>query len=122
MSEAALAALDGRVTNLETMLTQSLARIENLISKEISDLKNDQIKDLKEDVRRVERDLKVEIGRVADDQRRLWEATRALEGRENQRTGAGKSIGWLGNVLAVALSGGIGALLTYVMTGKPPHP
>lgn len=122
MSEAAIVALDGRVTNLETMLAQSLARIEGLIRQEISDLKTEQIKDIREDIRRVERDLKAEVARVADDQRRLWDATRALEGRENQRTGAGKSIGWLGQLIAVAMSGGIASFLTYLLTGRAPHP
>ena len=121
--ETAITALDGRVTNLETALNQSLARIEALIRQEIQDLKTEQLRDIRATIDRVERDLKDEIRRIADDQRRLWEATRALEGRENQRTGAGKSIGWVGNVIAVALGGGIGAILTSLLSGgKPPHP
>jgi hypothetical protein len=122
MSEAALAALDGRVTNLERALNESLVRIEALIRQEIHDLKTEQIKDIKEDVARVEADLKEQVKRIADDQRRLWDATRELEKRENQRYGGDRKLGWLGNLIAIALSGGIGGLLTAWFTSGRPHP
>lgn len=146
MTDAAFVALDGRVKQLETLVPDALDRIENLIRDEIKDLKTEQLADIKKSIDRIEVDLNNKHARLADDQRRLWdrltdverrENERArlgkdheelagrvttLEKHENQRYGAGKSIGWLGNLVAIAMSGGVGAVLTYLLTGRPPHP
>ena len=122
MSEAALSALDNRLTKLENDIPSALQRIEDLIRREIQDLKVEQIRDIKSDITRVERDLKEEAKRLADDQRRLWEATRALEGRENQRTGGGKALGSIGHVLSAGIGGLIALVGNWLSSGHTPHP
>lgn len=111
MSE--LAALENRVTRLENVFSDGLARIESLIRGEITDLKNEQIADLREANRR-----------LADDQRRLWEALRIVENRENQRTGSDRTTGKAFMSLMMLLSAGLASFITWVTTllGVKPHP
>lgn len=77
-------------------LTAAVARLERVIEKEINQLKAEQIAD-----------LKTSISRIADDQRRLWEAVRALELRSSGQGGAFRVI----HGVAVFL----GSLLTAVV-------
>ncbi len=107
-----VAALDARVTRLEAAITAGFERLERLLRTEISDLKTEQITDLREANKR-----------LADDQRRLWEALRDLERRESQRVGGRRVLSSIGHFL----SAGVGALLTWIATwlssGRPPsHP
>jgi hypothetical protein len=74
MSE--VAALDARVTRVETQITDGFDRLERLFRQEINDLKTEQIKDLRE-----------WNNRLADDQRRVWDKLNAMEGREYTRSG-----------------------------------
>ena len=106
-----VAALDARVTRMETQITEGFNRIENMLQREISDLKTDQISDLKEQNKR-----------IADDQRRAWDAIESLRRREDQRYGGERKLGSITHFLA----GGIGAAITWVATlissGRAPHP
>jgi hypothetical protein len=76
--------LESRVTRLENQIAAALERIERRLDKEIGDLKDEQISDLREANRR-----------MADDQRRLWEAVRLLEQRDNQRIGGNRALSGL---------------------------
>lgn len=110
MSE--VAALEGRVTRLETQISDGFERIENLLRTEINDLKTEQITDLRDANKR-----------LADDQRRLWERLGDLERRENQRVGGHKALWDLGHLLSVVFGGLVTWLATWVASGKtPPHP
>ncbi len=103
-------ALDGRVTRLETQIAEGLKRIESLLRSEINGLKTDQIKDLRE-----------ANARLADDQRRLWEAMRAMEMRESQRIGAGKALTGISHFFSAGLGGFVTWLMTWLSQAKPPH-
>lgn len=111
MSE--LAAIENRVTRLENVFSDGLARIEALIRGEITDLKNEQIADLREANRR-----------LADDQRRLWEALRIVENRESQRTGSDRTTGKAFTALMMLLTAGLTGFITWMTTllGVKPHP
>ena len=80
-------AVEGPVERIPAMiqqlenLSQAIGRLEGLIHNEISDLKNEQIADLK---RAVER--------ISDDQRRLWEAVRAIENARSATQGGVKTL------------------------------
>jgi len=106
-----VAALEGRVTRLETQISEGFNRIENMLQREISDLKTDQISDLKK-----------ANERIADDQRRAWDAIESLRRREDQRFGGERKLGSISHFLA----GGFGAAITWVGTwlasGRAPHP
>jgi hypothetical protein len=74
-------------------------RLERLIEAEIRDLKNEQITDLKES-----------ITRIADDQRRLWEAAARQQDQLNTWRGGLSAIHYV--VLAVgAIIGSIAGIL-----------
>jgi regulator of replication initiation timing len=115
MSE--VAALDQRVSRLESQIVDGIDRIEKLLRQEINDLKTEQIKDLRE-----------QNTRLADDQRRLWDRLTEVERRENRRAGveghSSRLMGGLGHFLtALAASG-----LTWIATlfsgsggNVPPH-
>ncbi len=109
MPEAAIADLDRRVTSLESVVTSSLNRIEGLIRQEIQDLKTEQISDLKKS-----------IERIGDDQRRVWEAVRSLEGDDKLRTGAARAVDKFGNFISIGLGATIGAIVTWLTSGRHP--
>lgn len=111
MSE--LAAIENRVTRLENVFADGLARIEALIRGEITDLKNEQIADLREANRR-----------LADDQRRLWEALRIVENRESQRTGSDRTSGKAFTTAMMFLSASLAGFISWAATmlGVKPHP
>src|SRR4029077_8242830 len=71
--------LEGRVDSLEKAITDGLSRIETLLRQQIQDLKSEQLKDLKDNYLR-----------IADDQRRLWDAVRALEMARSRSDGGGR--------------------------------
>jgi len=81
------------ISQIET-LQQSVTRIEALITREIQDLKNEQIADLRR-----------QNDRLADDQRRAWEAIRALENERNRMYGGVKVI----HAVVATVSGLVGA-------------
>lgn len=114
MTEAAIAALDGRITKLEQDIPSGFRRIETLIREEIQDLKKDQLSDIKAMIDRVERDVTKQVDRIADDQRRSWDAVRALESRENQRTGGSKAFGAITHFISAAIGGLITLLGTWI--------
>jgi hypothetical protein len=122
MSEAALSVLDGRVTQLESALNQSLVRIEGLIRQEIQDLKTEQLSEIKKSLDRIERESSKTTDRLADDQRRLWEAVRALEGRENLRTGGNRAFVSAGHFISAIAGGLIAAAVNWLSSGRTPHP
>ena len=103
-------ALEGRVTRLENAVTDGFSRIEVLLRQEISDLKAEQITELRK-----------ALDRTLDDQRRAWDAIRALEQRWDQRQGSVRTLGGLGSFLAV-IFGGLVTWLAAFLTAKPPHP
>lgn len=62
-------------------LGDQVSELKDLILREITDLKNEQIADLRRDNER-----------LADDQRRSWEAIRSLEADRNHALGGGKVV------------------------------
>ncbi len=62
-------------------LTETVNRLEELIMREIKELKSEQIAELKR-----------QNERLADDQRRAWEAIRAIENRENRMAGRDRAV------------------------------
>lgn len=64
-----------------TDLASAVARLEMLIRNEISDLKTEQIADVKNS-----------INRIADDQRRLWDAVRTIENARHESQGGVKAL------------------------------
>lgn len=75
MTESDVKLISTRLESMEGLIE----RIEALLQKEISDLKTEQIADLRR-----------QIERIADDQRRAWEAIRSLENDSNRAHGGGK--------------------------------
>lgn len=82
-------------------LTTSVARLEDLIVREIQELKAEQIADLKR-----------QNERLADDQRRAWEAIRMLENKGNQYYGGVKVI----HAVIATVSGLVGAALASLIS------
>ena len=68
------------IQKIET-LTNGMQRLESLIAREIDELKSEQIADLKR-----------QNERLADDQRRAWDAIRTLENQKNQNFGSFKAV------------------------------
>ena len=100
-----------RVDRLENSITAGLDRIENLIRQEIKDLKLEQLADIKQTIDRVEKDLKGDHQRLADDQRRLWDRLTSLERRENERSGGDRRLhgAW------ISVSGLLGGAIGYLV-------
>ena len=132
MSDAAIAAIDGRVTALEKTVPDGLRRIEDLIRNEIHDLKVEQLSDIKKAIERIENDTKTAIDRVdadakaaitriADDQRRVWDHIGKLELREGRRTGGTRAFERMWNFVAAIMGGAI-AIAGSWLSSRPPHP
>ncbi len=98
--------LDGRVTRLEEAISNGLARIEDLLRTSITDLKGEQIKDLKDS-----------YTRLADDQRRIWDAIRELEKHRDTTAGGQRVWNSIWNVGSAAL-GGSGVAIASWLAGK----
>lgn len=81
-------------------LTEGMARLEALISREIQELKSEQIADLKR-----------QNERLADDQRRAWEAIRNIENKGNQYYGGVKVM----HAIVATVSGLFGAGIAAVL-------
>ena len=107
--------LEERVARLEHGVTAGLERIENIIRQEIQDLKSDQLKDIKASIDRVERDLKGDHQRLADDQRRLWEAVRTLEKSNNERIGGTKTASAVAHLTSGTVGGTIAAIVAWML-------
>jgi hypothetical protein len=112
-------AIEGRVSRLEQTVTDGLSEIKELIVREIQELKNEQLGDIKKSIDRVEKDLKGEHTRLADDQRRLWDQVNGLLYRENQRIGAGNLKNNILHVCSVLVGGLITAGATFVLQRGP---
>jgi hypothetical protein len=104
-------ALEGRVTRLESAISDGFRRVEELLTREITDLKNEQINDLRKAQER-----------LADDQREMWKALRLQESFTHQRQGSSKTIGGISNFLSAGLGGLIAAIAAYLSSGGKPHP
>jgi hypothetical protein len=77
---------------------EAVVRVEKLIEKEIADLKADNNK---------------MIDRLADDQRRLWEAVRSLENDRNKAHGGGKVMaGMITSVISILGSSAAAVFIT----------
>jgi len=97
----------GRVQRMELAietLVQSVARLENLIKEEITDLKREQIADLRK-----------ANDRLAEDQRRAWEAIRELEQTKNRQQGGIGAIHAALMALVGMMSGAIGAVIAKLL-------
>jgi chromosome segregation ATPase len=103
--------LQERVNRLEEAITDGLSRIEVLIRQEIKDLKSEQLADIKQTIDRVERDLKGDHNRLADDQRRLWDRVTSLERRENERRGGFRAL----HAVWLSVSGVLGGLIGFAI-------
>jgi len=117
--DVAIAALDKRVSNLESAVTASLNRIETLIRQQIQDLKAEHIGEVRKNLERVEREFKEEEVRCAKDRHETWERLRELEKSEERRSGGGNLLGSIGHYLAVLFGGAIGALITWLSRSPP---
>jgi hypothetical protein len=117
-------ALETRVTALEGAVNKGLDEIKELIHDEIQELKNEQLKEIKASIDRVERDVREENKRLADDQRRLWDAVRALEADRNANAGAAVTKRSYSHVITGLLSGGGVAFIAWLLgrIGLGPHP
>lgn len=102
-------ALENRVTRLETQISQGFDRLEGLLRNEISDLKNEQLSDLREQNRR-----------LADDQRRIWEAVRSVETRENRRDGGSNVLSAIWHALSGVAGGAVALGASWFSSGHPP--
>jgi predicted metal-dependent hydrolase len=101
MTDADAKLISTRLENLEGLIE----RIEGLIQREISDLKSEQIADLRR-----------ENERLADDQRRLWEAVRTLETDRNRAHGGAKVIsGLITFVVSIAGSSVAATVITKLL-------
>lgn len=96
-------ALESRVTRLEEAISNGLTRIEDLLRQSIGDLKAEQIKDLKDNYLR-----------LADDQRRLWDAVRVLEKAKSRNDGGMQVVGLIWNVVSACIGGGIVGVLNWL--------
>ncbi len=81
-------------------LTASVQRLEGLIVREIQELKSEQIADLRR-----------QNERLADDQRRAWEAIRTLENRGNQYYGSMKTAHTITATISALIGGSIAAVI-----------
>lgn len=83
-------------------LHEAVRRVENKLDKEVSELKSEQIADLRK-----------ANDRLADDQRRVWEAVRAVESYQSQHHG-GLRVGQIFLTIFGSLcSGAIVALVVH---------
>ena len=98
-----LQAIDNRVTRLEEAISEGLSRIENLLRQQIQDLKTEQIKDIKD-----------QWLRIADDQRRVWDAIRELEKRANRVDGGHHVVNMIWSLLSAAFGGSLVALISWL--------
>lgn len=97
----ALSSPSGRIAWIMAQLasiTGSITRLESRLSQEVSDLKNEQIAE-----------LRASHGRIADDQRRLWEAVRLLELDRSANDAASKAARgsnqlWVSVIVAFAVA------------------
>lgn len=103
-------ALDERVNRLEEAIAAGLNRIESLLRQQIQDLKTEQLRDMKDELRR-----------LADDQRRLWDAVRDLEKVRNLNAGGIRVINSIWNLISAGIGAGIMALLNG-FSGGSGHP
>lgn len=86
-------------------LAKSVERVEKLIENEINDLKNEQIAELRRDNER-----------LADDQRRAWEAIRSLENDRNLAHGGGKVFtGIITAVISIISSSAAAVFITKLL-------
>lgn len=107
-----VAALEDRVTRLEGQILEGFKRIEDMLRSEIKDLKDEQIKDLREGNKR-----------LADDQRRAWEAIESLRRHEDQRYGAERTKGAIWYFFCAAIGSIVTAIIAWLSKGgTPPHP
>ena len=102
--------LEGRVSRLEEQITAGFERIETLFRQQLVDLKNDQIGELKK-----------QIERLADDQRRLWDLIHTLELRDSARTGGNKALAAIGHFFSAGIGGLVTWFATWLSGGAPPH-
>jgi hypothetical protein len=106
--------LQDRMSRLEDAVSGRLDRIESLIREEMRDLQAGQLTDIKGAIDRVERDLKGEHIRLADDQRRLWDRVTDLERRTNEHRGESRGGSRVINMLVGFLASLVGAALALV--------
>lgn len=95
--------LEASFTRTEAIIERTFAELKAMIKDEVLRLKNDQLAEIRK-----------EAERLADDQRRSWEAIRALERNENERKGGFKII----HALWAAVLAALGAIATLLVAYK----
>ena len=101
MTDGDVKLISARLESMESLIE----RIETLLQKEISDLKTEQIADLRR-----------QIERIADDQRRSWDAIRALETVRDRAHGGGKVLsGLVTGLIAIVSSSAAAVFITKFM-------
>ena len=102
---ASIAAMTAQLDNMQA----TLARLEKKIDTEIAELKTEQIAQ-----------LRAENTRLADDQRRMWEALRNLENDRSAERGSKRAINSLTHTVSGLFGGAFGAFATWWFT-SPKH-
>ena len=123
--------LEQRVKNAEEAINKmpdrmaaAIGEVKEFIRQEVSDLKTDHLSGIRSTIDRVERDLKGEHARLADDQRRMWDAIRKLEDDRNREAGSKRATTGIGHTATALLSGSGGGFIAWMLsrigTGSPP--
>lgn len=114
--------LERRVTKVESAveampdrIAKAIAEVKDFFHEELQELKADHLTGIRQTIERVERDLKGENARLADDQRRMWDAVRKLEDDRNRQVGVRGATSTLRQTLIGLSSGGIGAVIGWLL-------
>lgn len=110
-----IAGLETRIERIEDAVTAGLDGVKDFIKQEIQELKTEQLHDIKSSIDRVERDSKAAHDRLADDQRRAWDAIRALEADRFRRQGGAGAMKALWTSLTAVIGGGVGAFIAWLL-------
>ncbi len=122
--ERRVAKVEDAVERMPDRVAAGFAEVKDFIRQEIQDLKADHLNGIRATIDRVERDLKGEHARLADDQRRMWDAIRKLEDDRNREVGSRRATSSIGHMLTALLSGSSGGLVGWLLArlgGGPSH-
>lgn len=122
--ERRVAKVEDAVDRMPDRFAAGFAEVKDFIRQEIQDLKADHLAGIRATIERVERDLKGEHARFADDLRRAFDAIRKLEDDRNREAGSRRATSSIGHTLTALLSGSSGGLVGWLLArlgGGPPH-
>jgi Rad3-related DNA helicase len=122
--ERRVARVEDAVDRMPDRVASGFTEVKDFIRQEIQDLKADHLSSIRATIERVERDLKGEHGRLADDLRRAWDAIRKLEDDRNREAGSRRATSSIGHTVTALLSGSGGGLVGWLLArlgGGPSH-